>query len=763
MYLPLERYDEAYERIKEDAQRAHGAETVLVLVAPDVDAVCACRLLVSQFRHDWIAHKVVPVATYSELLDVGAELIARAGSEVRSVILVNCGGIVAVADMFPDLRPDQRVYVVESRRPLNLDNVFGNELVTVLDDGHIDRELAEERAAYEAMAFGDVGFDDEDEDDDEDDDLDDEEEEVESERALEDGGADEEEEELAIDDPPPPPFSSSSSAPRSSRRSGTGTGDEDDSDAESRISEPPPYQEEKENAGSFAGGPKAKRSRFALIGEDSDVDDDDESGPVPTPPPRSTGDLAGTGRPAKRKRRPQDVRRERRLKRRRSEATLFAYQSQGTWTGTAAALAMFHLINQLGRATVTAAWLASVGITSQYQLEEIAESRYLAQVEDLDAHLQRLSSTTASAAAAAVAGGTAANGAASIAGPGTVARTRDWRLPLYRHWTLYDALRSARGPATRLSAWTDAGKSRLRFLFAKLGVAVDQYTKPFAHMDSTVKETLQGEFVAQAPLVGLDRLEWTTFVRTTAVGTVVAAADMVAALWALAVHPNAPAALVHHATTGGSIVDLEALTLGSTVVSGTAAIGARPDAFYAMLDALNDDRRVAAGIETAKLLTTSIMSVVGTLISRHAIRTLRGLRYALVRDVGDAAGALRTPNGVRELALVLFAALREIGRADLPLIVGVLQPAAVVSSAATDGEQAEEEEEDMYLLVGHVGASEEGLVRRNRVGLAFQEAAAATQARHSHDAFDPTVIWVVKDDVTDFVEQLQMHLGAPPV
>ncbi|KAI9221419.1 CDC45 family [Blastocladiella britannica] len=770
MYLTLDHYEDAYDRIRDTANQFPGTETVLIFVGPEVDAVCACLLLVTQLRADWIAHKIEPVATYTALASAAtAMLSAAAAPHLHSLVLINCGGIVAIRDVLDDLlMPHHRVYVVESRRPLALDNLFGDEAVMVLDDGHVAKDLVDEKDAYLLVQFGiDAGAASDSSGD--------------GESGSDGESVDGKESDASAhhrpskkrrrtdtNDDPTLPLDSDREITLglddddddgdSRTDDGDDAEDEDDqngngSDAENRhMPEPPPNQQRT----------KLSRDIFSTL-DASDSDDDDtvpittlleamdpsaESAPPPLPP---LHDAATPRRKRKRRHRSPGRTRKpsrgsggaggRRMALRAAESTLNAYSTQGMWTGTAASYCMYQLIVHLGRATLDSAWLAIIGVTAQAVGQEVARERYEELVLELDAQVANLATAAAVATTTTSASSNETTATVDLQSllsggvglPGTVARVTDWWLPLYRHWTLYDSMMAAPEISARISAWTDGGVSRLRFLFAKLGVAVDEYAKPFTHMDRAVKATLGREFATQAPVIGIDPslLERTAFTRVTAAGgIVVAAADVVYALEALA------------STSASSHTAAEA----TDPASARAA-----SAFYAQVDALQDDVQLLAGIERAKPMVAAVQVLAGTLVQRRAVKTLRGLRYVLVRDVGDAAGALTSPWGVRMLAIALAAALREIGRAELPLVVGVLQQ-----------QQQPQGSEELYLLVGHAFASQEGKVRRNPFGIAFQLAAQATNTRHSHDAFDPAVVWVVKDDVTEFVEQLQVHLGAAP-
>lgn len=75
MLLDQRRLDFAYEQIVQDAAKARGASTVMIFVAPNCDAMCACRILSYMLRADAVSYKIKPVAGYGDIAAANEELI----------------------------------------------------------------------------------------------------------------------------------------------------------------------------------------------------------------------------------------------------------------------------------------------------------------------------------------------------------------------------------------------------------------------------------------------------------------------------------------------------------------------------------------------------------------------------------------------------------------------------------------------------------------------------------------------------------------
>lgn len=215
MYLPRQLISHLYLQLL----RSHHplSPPVLILVALEPDALCACRIFTALLKRDYIPHKIQPVAGYGDLARAGEELVkpmqTKNGGAGGVVVCLGVGGLVDLTEILALSDPEDEVedlggvevWVFDARRPWNLSNVFGGQPVVgqevdvrarmntrgvdkgcitpsyasgnggivVYDDGDIEEELGKEREAYSALLDmpevdddeeGDLGSDSEDDD-----------------------------------------------------------------------------------------------------------------------------------------------------------------------------------------------------------------------------------------------------------------------------------------------------------------------------------------------------------------------------------------------------------------------------------------------------------------------------------------------------------------------------------------------------------------------------------------------------------------------
>ncbi|KIY43614.1 CDC45-like protein [Fistulina hepatica ATCC 64428] len=164
-------YADAYASIL----RAHrqspltSASSVIILVAPDIDALCAARMLADLFRQDDVLYRIIPVSGIDSLEATRDQLSTY--TDLHTLILLNMGGILDLPspEWFGDFDPRVAVHVIDSSRPQNLSSLFGGgengERIIVWDDGETVK-LIEEKEAWEALMYEPEPDSDEDSEDD---------------------------------------------------------------------------------------------------------------------------------------------------------------------------------------------------------------------------------------------------------------------------------------------------------------------------------------------------------------------------------------------------------------------------------------------------------------------------------------------------------------------------------------------------------------------------------------------------------------------
>ncbi|BGP17816.1 hypothetical protein JCM10213_008384 [Rhodosporidiobolus nylandii] len=180
-------------------------------------------------------------------------------------------------------------------------------------------------------------------------------------------------------------------------------------------------------------------------------------------------------------------------------------------------------------------------------------------------------------------------------------------------------------------------------------------------------------------------------------------------------------------------------------------VEARRKNFWYAWDALDpeDTSLLRKALPLSMALHRSVLSQGSHILDKQSLRTLRTYRLAVLKD-GPDLSVFQHPTTLLRLAHWLTDAIRSMlehqngGQAtrgkNLPLVLAALN-----------------EGSDKFLVVGVVPADEFGDVRRNRFGRAFEEAAFRSRAKAQQRYFDASVVEVRRDDFDKFLKDLSMQ------
>ncbi|KAJ8606170.1 hypothetical protein MRB53_041177 [Persea americana] len=730
MWLPRSQVAQLYDLYKSNVGPA--SPPILILTSLNVDPICATRQLASLLKTDYIPHKIQPVSGYADLRKVGKELIQpltrQNGGDGGLVICLGVGGLVDLEEVLgldgssedSDEMADMRdhgveIWIIDSRRPWNLNNVFGTGSglalepgqeskrafgidqgrilpnyrsghggIIVFDDGSIDSELEAECSAFAALV--DMPH------------L--------TEQDVEAGESDDED----------------AGEIRSPKRT---AGDAEFSEDEDDMR---PHQRRRSNSSTpIPESPRAIQSGQHMRS---------------TPPTSSQQDPSDTTMPSSPPRQPTE--RDRRLEllqlRRKHEATLNAYYNLGSFTDEPISSMAYSLVSELGREDNDLLWLAIVGVCS-VELSPFAHAKQsrdasgkklpdkVEQVREiLRDEVRRLNPIPESEISRNRDLADAMPTRARTPTDFSIRLSPEPRFMLIRHWSLYDSMMHSTYLSTRLHIWSDSGKQRLHKLLAKMGVSLQEAGKSFLHMNLDIKQSLRKRLLKFAPQYNLDGLvpgedgrrglEGWGFVRSWGWRATLSALDA--------------------ATIAGSILETG---LDSHVISGSkadAAPAARvsynarnlptpphsdaeiestssdgPDwtthRFFAAYDALSPTSNSSSqgpsllmqSIPTAQRLARAILASGSALMAKKQIRHLKSYRLAVLKE-GPNMPLFVHPGALVKLAAWIAEALqvmdaeqgRKRNRNSEALVLGCL-----------------DESRDVYVVVGLGGAGAQKKVR----------------------------------------------------
>ncbi|KAI8961618.1 CDC45-like protein [Daldinia sp. FL1419] len=686
MYLPRDLISKLYIHLQNT--RHPLSPPVLILVALEPDALCACRILTRLLKHDYIPHKIQPVSGYGDLERVGRDLVspmmeARGGSG-GVVVCLGVGGMVDMGTILGLEAEGEEssfsgveVWVIDSHRPWNLGNVFGGYPleptsgavtsyqarapsgvtsgrvdnsykpgkggIIVFDDGDIEEGLNAERDAYLALI-----------------DMPD----------IEDNGElygeSDSESEGEVEHHQPRPGKKRKSW---SDRDDESSGEEDDRPRQRRRSNSStPIPESLERP--------AQRGLISIRDTDLIRSDDIENPPSAAQPPKAPSARA--------------LRRRLLRMRGENEGILRKYYRMGSSYSEPISAMIYSLASELGREDNDLLWLTIVGVTSM-ELYGRSSAGLAVMVRGSDARpsngwmgvrgariRQLLRDEVRRLNPPELGRLSVSDGAGVI--PTTARNPEDTSIRLspepkfllIRHWSLYDSMLHSPYLFSRLRTWSESGIKRLHKLLAKMGVSLVQCKQSYTHMDMMLKKELRTKLLKYASLYNLDDMvpavETDTrdrggakdgwgFVRSWGWRATLSAQDVGVIIGALLeVGKRNTVTGEDSRIRASQIQDLED-------ESGVAESQEWVTRFWEAYDALENIDALKAGLPTAKDLHRAIFRTGTALIGKRQIKHLHAFRLCVIKD-GPDVPLFTHPAALTKLAIWVGEALAEQEKDD---------------------------------------------------------------------------------------------------
>ncbi|KAI1853204.1 hypothetical protein JX266_001910 [Neoarthrinium moseri] len=747
MYLPRELISKLYAHLQNT--RHPLSPPVLVLVALEPDSLCACRILTRLLKHDYIPHKIHPVAGYGDLERAGQDLVApmmeTRGGSGGVVICLGVGGMVDMGTILGlEVEGEEssfggvEVWVLDAHRPWNLSNVFGGYPlepeaegltsyqgrapegvasgriersyrpgkggIVVFDDGDIAEGLNAERDAY--LALVDMP------------DIDDDGVELYGDSDSESDGEEE---------PAPKP---------GQKRKSWGDRDEESSDEEDDR----PRQRRRSNSSTpIAESPRPARRGLVSLRDDLITSDDAEDPPSAAQPPKG---------PSARSLRRKLIR-----MKQENESIIRNYYRGGASYSEPVSAMVYSLASELGREDNDLLWLTIVGVSSM-ELYGRSSGGLAISVKGSDTpatgwmgvrgarlrqllrdEVRRLNPPELTSQTGRV---------SQTEGPGIIPTTAsspedtsirlspEPRFLLIRHWSLYDSMLHSPYLFSKLRIYNESGLKRLHKLLAKMGVSLVQCKQSYTHMDMTLKKELRTKLLKYASLYNLDDMvpgaetdsrdrggakDGWGFVRSWGWRATLSAQDVGVVIGAL-LEVGRNSTYISH---DGSLQASQSFSQSSDVVDddGLAETEEWVSRFWEAYDALEDIDALKSGLPTAQYLHRAIFRTGTSLIGKRQIKHLNAFRMCVIKD-GPDVPLFTHPSALTKLALWIGEALTEQERDDRgKLSNGGRGTPLVVASL--------NEKRGVYVVVGTGGGGGPDLAFLNREGA--KEKAARREAK----------------------------------
>lgn len=347
--------------------------------------------------------------------------------------------------------------------------------------------------------------------------------------------------------------------------------------------------------------------------------------------------------------------------RRKHEATLDRYYDLGTSGAEPVSSMIYSLASELGREDNELLWLAIVGISAM-TISPVGDNDKLKQIRSiLQEEVTRLNPVPEAELRRSQSAEAIIPTTARSPTDRSIRLSPEPRFLLIRHWSLHDSMLHSPYLATRLHVWSDVGRRRLRKLLAKMGVSLEEAKKGYLHMDSELKRTLRKRILNYAEQYNLDSLvpgdngrngmEGWGFVRSWGWSGTLSAEDValvVGSILEVGTHshlfPDLKSDSRPDPTYNSRVRNLPTPPHSSDDGMGDETANEIPDyvtqRFFRAYDSLAPSKGLETllkNISSAQNLYRAILRVGCALISKSVVRHLRSFRLAVVKEGPDVA------------------------------------------------------------------------------------------------------------------------------
>eukprot|EP01035_Chromulina_nebulosa_P018949 gene18949-24757_t len=559
MRVSYQDIDEAYEDIVR-VSSGRQACSVMIMVANEVDAMASTRMLAQLFRSDNIAYVIRPVSNITQVKQVFDFCLT---SDIKIVILMNCGAIYNIPKLFDLEGKDIRVLILDNHRPMHLANVYSRYNVLIFDDvsdvHSIENDelypsdgtvlTALESSSDESSSNGDdkeiIESDDENiedeeaefEDDNEEENLDEDVESIQEDEINESGEGKDDDQSIT---------SKKSLESNSGSDADVSDNEEDnnDDDDDSTVTNEP-KAEVKEEAEVIYGNDNTANNKTDEMQEEADTSKEDidldtsdaqiETAKALNPTVGATDDAEEDEVIVGKRRKTLDSQYNP-VKIRRRKLRDYYTQNASYTAPTSIMLLNLVYIRYGSQLPLDLIWQAIIGMTDQYIKSHITELSYEEFCNFLREQLDKQTPTT-NKNKYIVRDNDTTDTIVPGSENGNISEGLEYRFFMYRHWSLYDSMYYSPYIASKLLVWQSQGTSKLQELLAKIGMPLQQSKQQFNFIIPSLrnhfrKEILDKDSKQEYNLINPDVL-YRSFYRFNSFKNQIAASDIVLASTAL--------------------------------------------------------------------------------------------------------------------------------------------------------------------------------------------------------------------------------------
>eukprot|EP00747_Dinoflagellata_sp_TGD_P132983 gnl/TRDRNA2_/TRDRNA2_175144_c0_seq1.p1 gnl/TRDRNA2_/TRDRNA2_175144_c0~~gnl/TRDRNA2_/TRDRNA2_175144_c0_seq1.p1 ORF type:complete len:352 (+),score=-15.94 gnl/TRDRNA2_/TRDRNA2_175144_c0_seq1:929-1984(+) len=315
---------------------------------------------------------------------------------------------------------------------------------------------------------------------------------------------------------------------------------------------------------------------------------------------------------------------------------------------------------------------------------------------------------------------------------GKIEPISDFKLPLLRHWTIYEATMNSIHVATRLQTWFNSGVKTAELWLAKMGFIPRDSKRNWLDVPIKLRTALSSSINKWADDFCLSDIRFPSFKISCSYTKEVTAADLVFATEALLLYDNHIKTDPHFSYYKNIFSDEKKSDKNSKIISGFWLA-------WQSLEFMNKEN-FETGIQNAKFVQKSIISQASQALSNKDVCILGKLRIYDMSLFNKHEDELKVNHNY----------LERIGRfiQDCYLFhTGKLRTCIIIGPP---------NEQELCLVVAKTHRSELIKIKQNLFGLVLNRAAEKAKINYRNPSFDSSVLEIHSKDITNFLSQLSI-------
>ena len=337
---------------------------------------------------------------------------------------------------------------------------------------------------------------------------------------------------------------------------------------------------------------------------------------------------------------------------------------------------------------------------------------------------------------------------------GTIIVDPDYRLFLYRHWSLFDSFIYSNYTLGKLLTWKEPGKAEIKKMLTYIGIPLDESKQKYSFMKNDYKDLFKSKITQISQIFDLKDLIFPSFIYQFDQRTQLSASDFTHCINAILNYPFNLNNLNDEIGWEDGKDEINKEEKNDENVGNNNKdqnekknkMNNKFDHFWAAYDflSLKNPKMLKTAIELAIKFQIAVVSNGTKILDKRSITPSRDFRYAIINsDISEDTKYFHYPLSLEKLALFVMDTFHTSRVAKINAIKPFVL--AIYNS-----------KNKSYLAAGVLGSARQYENEKNQFSIRFGVCARKVGANLVFNNFDDCIVEVPRDDFLQFLDEVCM-------